>query len=1062
MQETQGGIYLPAQDIVRLDMATRECFGLPPNWPGSLVLETNGVPNLRDFSAKLWLVDEFGHRLDGWSLRGAILQAGEGRYLPDAATYDCLTAYGKWKELGERSEADHLRFIHVLTEAARHGCRVDASSAGKIDVLTAVEVTVDARDQMDGSILLTPVPITEVLAEMLGAAASKGDDAKSILGEYVAKISDRMTQLNVNGEEAILRIGPTIVLLDPEQTRQARTVAGSRRIPPSDAPRFRRDSAEWLAEHHFVHGDVEFLPRVIGIGAWAGGYLGAAGELGEKIDWFDKQPESEKDRKTSSEPGEVSAPEEAGPDADDEDVDNQVLIIETNDEELRWGLRTGGEPDEGVISITPDFSVYPRTPYPHQKEAIQWLGLHAERCGTPQKWSADQKFWGAGALFADDMGLGKTLSTLVFLREWFQAWREATGHPAPACLIVSPLSLVENWGGEIRKTFGDSLSPFSRTVQAIPAANLSCYYATPNGRDVVRAGSGNEDGKVERYGLRFGSGDEESLDMPGTVVLTTYTTLRDHRFSFAGCDWSAVVFDEAHNLKNPNALQTIAAKAMKGFFRVALSGTPVENHLGDLWSLMDTVEPGALGSFSEFRTRWIHPIRQDPSRMQEIGEDLRNHLGPLILRRTKEESLQGLPAKTVISMKIPMTDRQAELYDEVLRCANDAAENEEGTRRTNQWLASMWELRRISLHPELVGDAVGAPASSSTACRDYFSQSGKLKWLLERLDAIRELGEKALLFAVQKKFQELLRRHLSVIYGVKVPVINGDTKAVASRSSNETRLGLIEEFSEAPGFGICILSPIAAGAGLNITSANHVIHLERHWNPAKEDQATDRAYRIGQKREVFVYLPLLEHPSRSITTFDTGLHRLIEQKKQLADSLGLVQPQSVGQEELFGEIFGSPGSGSGRASLPMSIADALKLSWEHFEALIACLYESHADRVILTPKGWDHGVDVIVLGHRKFGNILIQVKTTSFSRLDSEAAVRELKGGETFFENALNRKFDLKRIHTNAGGFSKRTTRIANLYRTEAHGRKWLEDELKKRPVTRGEVIARNAHRESI
>ncbi|QTN34160.1 restriction endonuclease [Akkermansiaceae bacterium] len=1062
VQETRGGVYLPGEDAVRLDAGTRECFGLPTAWPGSLILETHSVPNLCDFAAKLRIVDPLGHRIDSWSLRGAILEVGEERYLPDPETYACLAGYRQWQSLEAKSEVDHLRLIHVLTDAASRGCRADASSAGKIEITTAVEVTVDARDQKDGSILLTPVPITEELGRLLGEADKKGNDPAAILRNYVGKIATRVAQLDADGEEAILRIGNTLVLLDPNQTEQARSVARSRRVPPREAANFRKDPAKWLADHQFVHGEVEFLPRVIGIGEWAGGYLGAAGELGEKIDWFDKKPEPEKERKPSDESNEDAPPKDSETIEDDVDPNRQVPIIESNDEELRWGLRTNGEAEEGVISIKPDYTIYPRSPFPHQKDAVQWLGLHAERCGKPQRWSEEQKYWGAGALFADDMGLGKSLSTLVFLREWFLAWREKVGQPAPACLIVCPLSLVENWAGEIAKTFGDALSPFSRVVQAIPAAELGRFHAIPNGKDVVRPGLNGESGKVEQYGLTFGNGDEQSLDMPGTVVLTTYTTLRDHRFSFAGCNWSAVILDEAQNVKNPNALQTIAAKAMKGFFRVALSGTPVENHLGDLWCLMDTVEPGALGSFKDFRSRWIHPIRQDPSRMQEIGESLRKHLDTLILRRTKEEALEGLPSKAILPVRIPMTNEQAEIYDEILRCANAAADLEEGTRKTNQWLASMWELRRVSLHPDLSGDAAGTPASSETESRAYFGKSGKLRWLLEQLDTIRGDGEKVLLFAVQKKFQELLRRHLSIIYGVKISVINGDTKAVASGRSNETRLGLIEEFSKAPGFGICVLSPIAAGAGLNITAANHVIHLERHWNPAKEDQATDRAYRIGQKRDVRVYLPLLEHPSRPITTFDTGLHRLIDQKKQLAGSLGLIPTQAVGQEELFGEIFGNAEANGDHRSRPIGIADAVKLSWDHFEALIACLYERDAERVILTPRGRDHGADVLILGHKTEGNILIQVKTTAASKLDSEAAIRELKGAEPFFENAMNQRFPVKRLHTNAKHFSRRTIKAAKLYKTDAQGQSWLEENLKRVSVTMAEIISRNAHRESI
>lgn len=1061
-QEARGGIYLASEDAVRLDSDTRECFELPSSWPGSLVLETHSIPNLPNFAAKLRLVDTGGHRIDSWTLRGPILEVGDARYLPDAETHACLAGFMQWLSLERKSEVDHLRLIHVLTEAARRGCRVDASSAGRITIATATEVAVDARDQVDGSILLTPVPMVDGLARLLGEEGESGGDPEGILRNYVKKVGERLAHFEGNEDEVVVRIGSTLVLLDPEQTRQARSVAGSRQIPKSEAANFRKDPAKWLADHQFVHGEVEFLPRVIGIGEWAGGYLGAAGELGEKIDWFDKKPEPEKDQKTPKEDGGDDPGGEPEPEPTDGDPSKQVPIIESNDEELRWGLRVDGVADADVVSINPDFSVYPRKPYPHQEEAIRWLGLHAERCGKPEHWKEEQKYWGAGALLADDMGLGKTLSTLVFLREWCMAWREKVGVAPPACLIVSPLSLVGNWKEEIEKTFGESLTPFSRVVQAIPAADLKDFYATRNGKDVVRPGQAGEDGKVESYGLTFGKGDKQSLDMPGTVVLTTYTTLRDHRFSFAGCEWSAVVLDEGHNIKNPNALQTIAAKAMKGFFRIALSGTPVENHLGDLWCLMDTVEPGALGSFADFRNRWIRPVRQDPSKMLEVGQALRIHLDSLILRRTKEDSLDGLPKKQVVREKIPMTDMQAELYEEVLRCANAVADLEEGSRKTNQWLAAMWELRRVSLHPDLLGDATGVQASSASASRAYLRKSGKLGWLLDQLDGIRRDGEKVLVFAVQKKFQELLRRHLAMIYGLKIPLINGDTKAVASPLSNETRLGLIKEFSEAEGFGICILSPIAAGAGLNITAANHVFHLERHWNPAKEDQATDRAYRIGQKREVKVYFPLLVHPSRPIMTFDTGLDQLIEKKKNLAGSLGLVPTQGVSQDELFRQVFGGADDGVGTSSAPITIADALKLSWEHFEALIACLYESEAEKVILTPKGRDHGADVLVIGHKTLGNVLIQVKTTGSSKLDSEAAIRDLEGAGPYFENALGVRFNCKRLHTNVDRLSRRTRKAAKLYQTETLGCTWLEDSLTSRLLTKATIIARNAHRESV
>ena len=533
-------------------------------------------------------------------------------------------------------------------------------------------------------------------------------------------------------------------------------------------------------------------------------------------------------------------------------------------------------------------------------------------------------------------------------------------------------------------------------------------------------------------------------------------------FHFAGCNWSAVIFDEAQNIKNPNALQTVAAKALKGFFRIALSGTPVENHLGDLWSLMDAVEPGALGSFNEFRTEWIRPIRNDPSQLEVIGEALRVRLDPLILRRTKEGSLKGLPKKNHVPVRLKMTAEQAVLYDEILYCANALVDDERPEQRANRWLASMWELRRISLHPALLGDAPVEGASNARRSRDFLSRSAKLGWLLEQLDGIRASGEKVLIFSIQKKLQDLLSSHLSQIYGVKIPVINGDTKAISSRKPNETRLGLIAGFSNSNGFGICVLSPIAAGAGLNITAANHVIHLERHWNPAKEDQATDRAYRIGQTKDVHVYLPMLEHPTRDITTFDTGLDRLISQKKRLAGSLGLIPMQPVSMDELVDSVIKGAANQTPNAPVFLSAESASQLSWELFEALIAEIFDRESDRVILTSRGRDHGADVVAIGHFGNENVLIQVKTTKSDKLDSEEAIREVEGSLRYFESTLGVKFTAKYLHTNVRGFSKRTRKAAAIYDVRLEGEDWLRKALSRHKIRVADVVTRNAQRHSV
>jgi len=314
---------------------------------------------------------------------------------------------------------------------------------------------------------------------------------------------------------------------------------------------------------------------------------------------------------------------------------------------------------------------------------------------------------------------------------------------------------------------------------------------------------------------------------------------------------------------------------------------------------------------------------------------------------------------------------------------------------------------------------------------------------------------------VQKKLQEALARHLALIYGLKVPVINGDTK-VGEDHNPETRLGLIKEFSEIEGFGICILSPIAAGAGLNIVAANHVVHLERHWNPAKEDQATDRAYRIGQTRPVNVYLPAARHPNSELRSFDEVLHGLIEKKRGLQGALGLVPPQSVTDSELIGAVFTHNCSSSSTTKLDISAA--LRLPWRLYEALVAVLYERDAKRVILTPGGSDHGCDVVVLGWGALNeNVLIQCKATSRDELDSEVAVREVEGARPYYENALlGVSFSKRCLHTTARRLSKRTLRAAQICGVSVHDRSWLGAELSRTTVTLKDLLTKDGSRERV
>ncbi len=1030
------GIFIAAADAVRLDLETREGFSLPPPWPGGMRLQTESVPQSPTFAARLGVVDPGAGVCWEWRLRGPILEVGDESYLPSTSQYAALRAFQDWSDEDRGDELANLGMLATLREARGSGCHIDLEAYDETLITRALELIVDARTEgHSGDLVLRPMV--------------SGDFPPLSADE----IEERLGQMSGESPRAVLRVRGAIVLLDATQTKQARALVKRGRVPKVAVAAFREDPANWMAEHVFPDIEAEFSPRVRGIGVWRAAYAGSMWEEGE--DWFGKkvQPEKkafgldeEKDR------SEGDACTQSGNEQEDAHAQPLVPLILANDTDLAFGWRN---PDIDQDCAEPDFTRYPRKPMDHQKIAVRWLLRHARRAMRRRQFRDDASVFGAGALLADDMGLGKTFSTLIFLREWFDIWRVTVGGEPPAVLIVAPLSLLENWKAEITKSYGDGNTVFTRVLIAQSDGELNRVRRRPGSRDVAVPG------EVLEYGLGFGEGSERSIDFPGSCVLTTYQTLRDYRFSFAKAEWSAAIFDEAQNIKNPNALQTIAAKSLKALFRLTLTGTPVENHLGDFWSILDTSEPGPLGSFVEFRNNWMMPMILQPDRMGEVGLRLRNHVGDLMMRRMKEDELVRMPKKSGHNQTVPveLTSEQVIAYDTIVASTHrDDRTAGSSSAGQNRQLAALWQLRQVSLHPDLLaGGTIGAARNERDA-RAILQRSGKLAWLLRRLDEIKPLGEKVLVFCVQKKLQEALANHLALIYGVSVPIINGDTKATSSLDSERTRLGLIEQFSRGDAFGVCILSPIAAGAGLNIVAANHVIHLERHWNPAKEDQATDRAYRIGQTRAVRVYLPSARHPNAERRSFDDVLHSLIEKKRGLQGALGLVPPQAVKDSELIESVF-APNDSSAPAAV-LDLSAALRLSWRLFEALIAVLYEQNAERVILTPGGSDHGCDVVVLGWGPAReNVLIQCKATSLDELNSEVAVREVEGARPYYESALGVSFSKRCLHTTARRVSRRTLHAARISGVTVNDRSWLSTELGRTKISLATLLAKDAMR---
>jgi len=656
-----------------------------------------------------------------------------------------------------------------------------------------------------------------------------------------------------------------------------------------------------------------------------------------------------------------------------------------------------------------------------------------------------------GGLLADDMGLGKTFMALAAIDHLYKDYQKNNKVEKP-CLVVAPLSLLENWKDEVSFTFGKS--PFKDIILLQADGELSRFRVG----GVETKNQSVDDGKAKvRYSLNIGPFTSDRLDMPRRLILTTYQTLRDYQFSLCAIDWGMVVFDEAQNIKNPNALQTRAAKGLKADFRLVATGTPVENSLADFWCLMDTACPGFLGSYQSFRKEYITPVLQAAGDELEhvrgvVGRRLRERVGALMLRRIKEDNLEGLPNKSIFvgmedsswaylpSLSSTMMDIQLGQYNEILSSVR--------TSEQNTVLASLQKLRDVSLHPRLILGGKLISSNGEEEQKKVIGESGKLHGLISLLDEIKSRNEKCIIFVINKRLQSFLAVALANWF--KLPplfIINGDTKAVSTPfSSKLTRKKMIEEFENRTGFNIIIMSPVAAGVGLTVVGANNVIHLERHWNPAKEAQATDRVYRIGQKRDVNIYIPLLHHPIHQ--SFDVNLHQLLSNKSLLRDAV--VTPEQV--VPMPGG-FGQEGLVSERRIAP---EDLKGLSWEAFEALCAELLrkEYDASSCFLTGHGQDYGADVVLYSGES--GALVQCKHTATSnKYDGYRAIQEVFSSKVRYEDKLDRNFDRLIFITNAIRLGCKLKELAKEYSVETIDGTQIRGLLSKHTISFQSVSAR-------
>jgi hypothetical protein len=442
---------------------------------------------------------------------------------------------------------------------------------------------------------------------------------------------------------------------------------------------------------------------------------------------------------------------------------------------------------------------------PYQRRGLSWLAFLSRL--------------GLGGCLADDMGLGKTIQLLAL-----EATERAEGHATAPSLLLCPMSLVGNWQREAAR-----FAPQLRVYAHHGPARL-------HGQELT---------------ARLGEVD---------LLVSTYGTAVRDVDELAERDWHRLALDEAQAVKNSQATTSRAVRRITARHRVALTGTPLENRLGELWSIMDLLNPGLLGSAEKFRARFAIPVERHAD--GETADLLRRMTRPYLLRRVKTDPaiIDDLPEKIEIVQDYRLTPEQASLYQTVVDDMLDKIEDSEGIERRGRVLAAMAKLKQVCNHPAQLlhdGSSMG-------------NRSGKVSRLEEILTEILAEGDKVLCFTQFTEFGEMLVPHLSVRFDQEVLFLHG---GVPRRRRDE----MVARFQSAEGPSIFLLSLKAGGTGLNLTAANHVVHLDRWWNPAVENQATDRAFRIGQRRTVQV------RKFCCAGTLEERIDAMIARKRALAD-----------------------------------------------------------------------------------------------------------------------------------------------------------------------------------
>ncbi|AGB41058.1 DNA/RNA helicase, superfamily II, SNF2 family [Halobacteroides halobius DSM 5150] len=625
-----------------------------------------------------------------------------------------------------------------------------------------------------------------------------------------------------------------------------------------------------------------------------------------------------------------------------------------------------------------------------------------------------------GLLLADDMGLGKTLQLLTFIA-WIKEKDELN-----RSLVVAPTTLINDWDnnstnnpGEIQKFFPND------------------FFNT--------------------YKIRGRIDDKEVNKIKQSdIVFTSYNSLRINNIKLGQIHWNVMVCDEAQKVKNATTQTSVAVKAQNADFKIACTATPIENNLLDLWNIMDYAVPGILNARTEFKRKYVNKLsklgKDENEQRKRLNNELTDKIDQNFLRRNKKGELDDLPKKKIKVYGIPANQNEL----------NKIRELNQLRQQGENHLPLIQKLVALCSHISLIDKDV-----TDNSISDLIEMSSKLKKIKAILDPIKKKNEKVLIFTVFKKMQKILIETINYWYGFAPSVLNGDI-------AQNKRQRVLDNFRKSEGFNVIILSPEVAGVGIDLVEANHVIHYTRLWNPAKEDQATDRAYRIGQKKDVSVYYPILtldreynykfesevEYINRCLTENVKGkspeekLNKLLVNKKNLllnfffAAGDSTIDWNSIADENEMEQVD------------YINIGNVSELVGPYeFEILVAKLYEHKGYKVYPTIRVGDNGVDVVAIKNKKI--TLIQCKQLKKNKLSGKA-INEVYGGRNLYSNSLNKEVEELVVVTTADDITSQGENLAKQNNVNVILKQELANKLVKDQVYYSEIDIAREERYSI